>query len=98
MGEARTAGAERRLVVDRLEGELVVVEVDGGPVLDLPRWLLPAGVREGDVITVRSTAEAEGERKLLLRVDPEATRAARASVAERLERLRARDPGGDIEL
>lgn len=89
---------EHRLVIDRLEGDLAVVEVDGGPVLDLPLWLLPAGVHEGDVITVRSVAGREGERQVSVSVALEATRLARDEAVGRLERLRARDPGGDIAL
>jgi len=39
-----------RLIIDRHEGDLAVVEVDGGPVLDLPRWLLPHAARPDDVL------------------------------------------------
>jgi hypothetical protein len=90
--------AEHRLVVDRFEGDLAVVEVDGGPALDLPRWLLPREVKEGDVVRVRADQSAEGTLRLEARLDPEATRAARGDAAARLRRLRARDPGGDVEL
>lgn len=92
------APAERRLVVDRFEGDLAVVEVDGGEVVDLPRWLLPPGAREGDVVRLRTTAAEEGRREVTLLLDADATRAARDDAARRLERLRARDPGGDVEL
>lgn len=74
--------AERRLTVDRFEGEWAVVETDGGRVVDVPLWILPEGVREGDVV--------------VLRVDAEATGAARAEAGELLDRLRADDPGGDV--
>ena len=89
---------ERRLVVDRVEGELAVVEVDGGAVLDLPLWLLPPGTREADVVTVASISEGDGALRVTLRLDRAAADAARDAAAERLERLRARDPGGDVEL
>ncbi len=87
-----------RLVVDHLEGDLVVVEVDGDRFLDLPRWLLPAGVREGDVVLARVETGEAGERRIELRVDRAATEAARAEVQEVLTRLRQRDPGGDLAL
>ena len=87
-----------RLVVDRVEGDLAVVEVDGGAVLDLPLWLLPAGTREGDVVTVAASGEEDGALRLTLRVDPAAGARGREAAAARLERLRARDPGGDVEL
>ena len=78
---------ERRLVVDRCEGDLVVVGDDGGRFHDLPRWLLPAGLREGDVVAVRGEGEGPGAR-VELRVDREASAAARAEAAELLARLR----------
>lgn len=76
---------ERRLVVDRFEGDLVVVG-DGGRFLDLPRWLLPAGLHEGDVVVVRGEGEGPGAR-VELRIDREAAAAARAEAAELLARL-----------
>src|SRR5256885_7095385 len=41
-----------RFIVDRHEGDLAVVEVDGGPTLDLPRWVLPHPTRPDDVLLV----------------------------------------------
>ncbi len=86
-----------RLAVDRIEGELAVVRLDGGPVLDLPRWLLPEGVGEGDVVEAR-VRDGAGERSVELRVDRAATAAARREAAEILDGLRAADPGGDLAL
>lgn len=71
-------------MVDRFEGEWAVVQVDGGSPVDLPVSILPEGTREGDVV--------------VLRLDPEAGRAARAEAAALLERLRRDDPGGDVAL
>lgn len=78
---------ERRLVVDRFEGDLVVARDDGGRFHDLPRWLLPAGLREGDVVAVRAEGEGAGAR-VELTVDREAADAARREAAELLARLR----------
>lgn len=86
---------EHRLEVDRFEGDLAVVRVDGGRVLDLPRWLLPPAVREGDVVAVRGEGEGDLAR-VELRVDREAADAARAEAAALLLRLRRTDPGGDL--
>lgn len=86
-----------RLVVDRVEGELAAVEVDGGAVLDLPRWLLPPGAREGDVVQVEVHADGRA-RSLRLQVDAGATAAAREDAEALLKRLRDRDPGGDVQL
>ncbi|HEX8276081.1 MAG TPA: DUF3006 domain-containing protein [Longimicrobiaceae bacterium] len=79
---------ERRLVVDRFEGGLVVARDDAGRFHDLPRWLLPAGLREGDVVAVRGAGEGAGAR-VELTIDPEAADAARRDAAALLARLRA---------
>lgn len=73
-------------MVDRFEGDLVVVGDDAGRFLDLPRWLLPSGLREGDVVAVHGEGEGAGER-VVLRIDREASAAARAEAAELLVRL-----------
>ncbi|HEX2093675.1 MAG TPA: DUF3006 domain-containing protein [Longimicrobiaceae bacterium] len=90
-------GAEHRLVIDRFEGDLAVVEVDGGATLDLPCWLLPDGVKEGDHLAVRLDGGV-GKRRVEIRVDEEATGAARREVGEIVDRLKKRDPGGDLAL
>src|SRR2546430_13578897 len=41
-----------RFIVDRHEGDLAVVEVDGAATLDFPRWLLPHAGRPDDVLLV----------------------------------------------
>jgi hypothetical protein len=89
---------EHRWTVDRFEGDLVVVELGDGGFLDLPRWMIPDDAREGAHLAVRSHSGEEGVRVLEVAVDHAATEAARAEVHATLERLRARDPGGDIAL
>ena len=90
--------AEHRLVVDRFEGDLVVVEVDGGEFRDLPRWLFPEGLAEGDVVIAGRSVESGDAARIELRVDREATEAGRKEAGEILERLKKRDPGGDLAL
>lgn len=87
-----------RLVVDRLEGEVVVVEIDGGALLDFPRWMLPPAVAEGDVLHADAAAGPNGEWRVEIRTDAAETEAARREAEERLQRLRQRDPGGDVRL
>lgn len=87
-----------RFVVDRFEGDLVVVEVDGEHVLDLPRWILPEGAREGDVLVATRRAAAGDTVAWELRVDAEATARARADARRLVDRLRRKDPGGDLTL
>lgn len=86
-----------RLVVDRHEEQRTVVELDGKDFLDLPRWMLPPETRADDVIAVQ--VEAEGGRAVvtLLR-DEAATARAQQTAREAIDRLRSRDPGGDMRL
>lgn len=90
-------GSPPGMVVDRIEGDFAVVELTGGPTLDLPLWMLPDGVREGDVIRTR-LADLAGVRRIDLEIDRAETDRRRALAAESLSRLQSRDPGGDIVL
>jgi DUF3006 family protein len=86
-----------QLIIDRYEGDLAVVEVDGRGFVDLPRWLLPAGARPDDVLAV--TVEAGPERATIsIARDPEATARARDAAQAAVRRLKRRDPGGDVTL
>jgi len=91
-------GDSHRFVVDRFEGDLAVVEVDGDRFLDLPRWLLPPAAREDDVIALDVAVQPDGALRLVARVDVEATMAARERARAAIDRLRRKDPGGDIVL
>ena len=54
-----------KVVVDRFEGDLAIVEL-GELTIDIPRCELPAGTAEGSVLTVRfelDQAETEARRK-----------------------------------
>ena len=68
-----------RIVIDRFEGDLAVLEC-GGSTWNVPRAVLPPDASEGDVLG--------------LVIDPDATRAARDDAAARLARLKARTPQG----
>lgn len=52
------------LIIDRFEGEMAVIEYDGG-IFDIPRNLLPAEVKEGDVLefSISIDKKATEERK-----------------------------------
>ena len=84
--------------VDRLEGDIAVLVGDDGRQLDIPRRQLPKdGQREGAVLRVEINEEGEpvwGH----ARVDREEERRRIADARERLRRLKATDPGGDISL
>lgn len=83
--------------VDSIEEGVAAVDA-GGSMVRLPLWLLPEGVREGDVLSVvRETAQ--GRVTLGVRSDPGATAAAlRRSAWQIGSKAPQRDPGGDIAL
>jgi len=86
-----------RFIVDRHEEALTVVEVDGTVFLDVPRWLLPGATRADDVLVV--TVEAGADRTVVtLERDTAATARAQADAAAAVQRLKRRDPGGDVRL
>ena len=84
-----------RLIVDRHEEGRTVVEADGTGFFDLPRWLLPIAARGDDVLAV--TVEAEADRAVItVERDADATARAKADARATVERLKRRDPGGDM--
>jgi hypothetical protein len=91
-------GTTYRLVIDRFEEDLVVVEVNGGAMLDLPRWMLPSDAAEGDVVLMQQESSEGADLRWTVRIDRAATEAARNTARATLERLKQRDPGGDIAL
>lgn len=83
--------------IDAIEEGIAALEAEG-TLLHLPLALLPAGVREGDVLTVERTADADGC-VLHIRPNPAATEAALQRSRNQLGAMRpANDPGGDIVL
>lgn len=83
-------------VVDRLQGDRVVLVADTGHTTEITRSTLPLVPREGMVLAVPSGPDgpdftrarhdrAEDERRL-------------AEARDRLDRLKRRDPGGDVTL
>lgn len=89
--------AEHLWVVDRVEGSIAVLIRDGDErTEDVSVRALPAGTREGSVLRV---PELDGRPDWTAAVPDEDARRARLREAEEvLERLRRRDPGGDLKL
>jgi hypothetical protein len=83
-------------VVDRIEGQSVVLEVDGGGERIVPKASLPAAV-EGAVLRVRLSPNGEPDWSTAVRDRDEET-ARRDQLGKRDDRLRRRDAGGDIDL
>jgi hypothetical protein len=77
------------LSLDRFEGkgkEIAVLLTDDGATLNIPRSLLPPGAKPGEVFTLSLEHDAEATREL-------------ADETRRVEdKLKERDPGGDIKL
>lgn len=84
-------------VVDVIEDGSASIEVDGRAITPIPAWLLPDGVKEGDVLSV-SHDRAEGRSALVIETDPEAKKKALDRSAKQVSRKSKRDPGGDIQL
>lgn len=84
-------------VVDVIENGSASIEVDGRSVTPMPAWLLPEGVREGDVLSVTHD-RGEGKSALVIETDPEAKKKALDMSAQQVSRKSKNDPGGDIAL
>lgn len=84
-------------IVDVIEDGSASIEVDGRSVTPIPQWLLPEGVREGDVLSVTHD-RGEGKSALVIETDPDAKRKALDRSASQVSRKRKNDKGGDISL
>jgi hypothetical protein len=89
-----------RWILDSIEEGTAAVEEDGARVVHVPLWLLPQGVREGDVLHVTREAGEGTRTNFRVEIDREATAEARRRSAEQVSRPPGprRDPGGDIKL
>jgi hypothetical protein len=90
-----------RWIIDTIEEDAAAIEVDGNNVVTVPRWLLPDGARQGDVLSVRHDRPPRGQRSALtIEVDAAATKQALADSAAQVRKgtKRPNDPGGDITL
>ncbi|HLB37755.1 MAG TPA: DUF3006 domain-containing protein [Gemmatimonadales bacterium] len=89
--------ADRVYVVDRIEHRQAVLVDDQGATFTVSTKDLPRGVNEGAVLLVK--LEAGGNPRWdTARVDRAETARRHAEAKDRLERLKKRDPGGDIAL
>jgi len=84
-------------IVDVIEDGSASIEVDGRSVTPIPEWLLPQGVKEGDVLSVTHDRR-EGKSALLIETDPEAKKKALDRSAKQVSRKSGKDRGGDIQL
>ena len=84
-------------VVDVIEDGAASIEVDGRTVTPIPAWILPEGVKEGDVMSVTHD-RGEGKSVLLIEKDPAAKKKAMDRSAKQVSRKSKNDRGGDIQL
>ena len=84
-------------IVDVVEEGSASIEVDGRSVTPIPVWLLPEGVKEGDVLAVTHDRR-EGRSALVIENDADAKKKALEKSAKQTSRKSERDRGGDIQL
>lgn len=84
-------------IVDVIEDGSASIEVDGRSVTPIPQWMLPEGVREGDVLSVTHDRK-EGKSALLIETDPDAKRKALDRSVKQVAKKSKNDRGGDITL
>ncbi|MCM3491052.1 DUF3006 domain-containing protein [Alkalihalophilus marmarensis] len=58
----------KKCIIDRFEGEFAVIEY-GRKAFDFPKALLPAGVREGDVVSIQATIEKVDTEDIKKKID-----------------------------
>jgi hypothetical protein len=96
-GDGQNARASHHTwVVDVIDDDAAAIEVDGRRITPIPRWILPADARDGDVLRV--THSRSGTRsRLSIEVDHDATREAFERSAEQ---VRDAPSGGvgDVDL
>lgn len=95
---ADTDARGHRWAVDRIEEGTAAVEQDGDHVYEIPRYLLPADTRDGDVLSVTVAAAAAGEVTISVRIDRSRRADEPVATPARPKRRPGKDPGGDIVL
>lgn len=84
-------------IVDALGEATATVEVDGKDTEKVPRWLLPIGTREGDVLEVERRTDDERV-TLTVRQDRQARETAREASEKQMKEAPVDRKGGDIAL
>ena len=87
----------RRLIVDAVSEGIVRIE-DDARILEMPRWMFPRQMREGDVLAVTTESGAPDSLTVQFRLDPKAKAEIQRELSEMVEELGATDTGGDIAL
>lgn len=85
----------RHYAVDRIENDLAVLLDDEGTGFAVPLTQLPLALREGMVLAIRHGADGHPDWSTAVH-DQTEEQWRLEDAARRLERLRQRDPGGDV--
>ena len=83
-------------IIDSIEEDVAAVEEDGERLRHVARWLLPAEVREGTVLSVTRDVGADGAISVLVAIERASQDDKRTEARERPRN--ASDRGGDIVL
>ena len=75
-----------RFTIDRFEAQWAVLETPEGKTINYPRNLLPKGAKEGDVFDLK------------IDISKEATEERKTNIQGRVDDLKKKDNGGDIQL
>ena len=51
-----------KVIIDSFEGEIAVIELENGDMVDVPKKILPANVKEGSIISI-TCEEGETEQR-----------------------------------
>ena len=51
-----------RIIVDRFEGNIAVIELENGQMIDCPKALLPSNTKEGSIINITVDEKATEEK------------------------------------
>ena len=88
--------------VDEIDDDVARIIEDGSRVILLPRYLLPPGVAEGQMLAISRSEERGGSVQITVELDEKATQSARLGTGNVLARALAAsrkvDPGGDVSL
>jgi len=75
-----------RFTIDRFEAQWAVLETPEGKTINYPRNLLPKGAKEGDVFDLN------------IDISKEATEERKTNIKGRVDDLKKKDEGGDLQL
>jgi len=88
--------------VDEIDDDVARIIEDGARVMLVPRYLLPPGVAEGQMLAISRAEERGGSVQITVTLDEKATQSVRLGTGNVLARALAAsrkvDPGGDVAL